>query len=30
MANSQVRDGSDPRLRILAHAIRHEQQGQMR
>jgi hypothetical protein len=24
------RDGSDSRLRMLAHAIRHEQQGEMR
>jgi len=29
MANSQLRDGSDPRLRIMAHAIRHEQQGEI-
>jgi uncharacterized protein (DUF305 family) len=29
MANAQLRDGSDPRLRILAHAIRHEQQGEI-
>lgn len=29
MANSQLRNGSDPRLRIMAHAIRHEQQGEI-
>jgi uncharacterized protein (DUF305 family) len=29
MADSQLRDGSDPRLRIMAHAIRHEQQGEI-
>jgi uncharacterized protein (DUF305 family) len=29
MANSEFRQGSDPRLRILAHAIRHEQQGEI-
>jgi uncharacterized protein (DUF305 family) len=29
MADSQFRDGSDPRLRIMAHAIRHEQQGEI-
>jgi uncharacterized protein (DUF305 family) len=29
MADSQLRSGSDPRLRIMAHAIRHEQQGEV-
>jgi uncharacterized protein (DUF305 family) len=29
MADSQLRHGSDPRLRIMAHAIRHEQQGEI-
>jgi uncharacterized protein (DUF305 family) len=29
MADSQLRDGSDPRLRIMAHAIRHQQQGEI-
>jgi uncharacterized protein (DUF305 family) len=29
MADSQFRRGSDPRLRIMAHAIRHEQQGEI-
>src|SRR3954465_6107128 len=29
MADAQLRDGSDPRLRIMAHAIRHEQQGEI-
>ena len=29
MADSQLRNGSDPRLRIMAHAIRHEQQGEI-
>jgi len=29
MANSEVRDGSDPRLRTMARAIRHEQQGEI-
>jgi uncharacterized protein (DUF305 family) len=29
MADSELRDGSDPRLRIMAHAIRHEQQGEI-
>ena len=29
VADSQLRHGSDPRLRILAHAIRHEQQGEI-
>jgi uncharacterized protein (DUF305 family) len=29
MADSQLRNGSDPRLRIMAHAIRHEQQGEV-
>jgi uncharacterized protein (DUF305 family) len=29
MANSELRHGSDLRLRIMAHAIRHEQQGEM-
>ena len=29
MANSELRRGSDPRLRILAHAIRHAQQGEI-
>jgi uncharacterized protein (DUF305 family) len=29
MADAQLRDGSDLRLRIMAHAIRHEQQGEI-
>ena len=29
MADAQLRDGSDPRLRIMAHAIRHGQQGEI-
>jgi len=29
MADSQLRDGSDPRLRIMAHAIRHAEQGEI-
>jgi Domain of unknown function (DUF305) len=29
MADSELRHGSDPRLRIMAHAIRHEQQGEI-
>ena len=29
MADAQLRGGSDPRLRIMAHAIRHEQQGEI-
>jgi uncharacterized protein (DUF305 family) len=29
MADSELRLGSDPRLRIMAHAIRHEQQGEI-
>jgi uncharacterized protein (DUF305 family) len=29
MADAHLRDGSDPRLRIMAHAIRHEQQGEI-
>jgi uncharacterized protein (DUF305 family) len=29
MADVQLRDGSDPRLAIMAHAIRHEQQGEI-
>jgi uncharacterized protein (DUF305 family) len=29
MAGSQLRDGVDPRLRIMAHAIRHAQQGEI-
>jgi uncharacterized protein (DUF305 family) len=29
MANSELRDGSDIRLRLMAHAIRHEQQGEI-
>jgi uncharacterized protein (DUF305 family) len=29
MADSEFRLGSDPRLRIMAHAIRHEQQGEI-
>jgi uncharacterized protein (DUF305 family) len=29
MAESQLRRDSDPRLRIMAHAIRHEQQGEI-
>jgi uncharacterized protein (DUF305 family) len=29
MADEELRNGSDPRLRIMAHAIRHEQQGEI-
>jgi uncharacterized protein (DUF305 family) len=29
MADDEVKNGSDPRLRIMAHAIRHEQQGEI-
>jgi uncharacterized protein (DUF305 family) len=29
MADSQLRQGSDPRLRMMAHAIRHGQQGEI-
>ena len=29
MADDELRNGSDPRLRIMAHAIRHEQQGEI-
>ena len=29
MADLQLRGGSDPRLKIMAHAIRHEQQGEI-
>ncbi len=29
MADSQLRQGSDPRLRMMAHAVRHEQQGEI-
>jgi uncharacterized protein (DUF305 family) len=29
MANSELHNGSDPRLRIMAHAIRHGQQGEI-
>jgi uncharacterized protein (DUF305 family) len=29
MADAQLRDGSDLRLRVMAHAIRHEQQGEI-
>lgn len=29
MADSQLRDGSDLRLRVMAHVIRHEQQGEI-
>jgi uncharacterized protein (DUF305 family) len=29
MADLQLRYGSDPRLRVMAHAIRHEQQGEI-
>jgi uncharacterized protein (DUF305 family) len=29
MADAQLRAGSDPRLRIMAQAIRHEQQGEI-
>jgi DUF305 family protein family protein len=29
MADDELRDGSDPRLRVMAHAIRHEQQGEI-
>jgi hypothetical protein len=28
-ADPELRHGSDPRLRIMAHAIRHEQQGEI-
>ena len=29
MADDELRNGSDPRLRAMAHAIRHEQQGEI-
>jgi uncharacterized protein (DUF305 family) len=29
MADEELRNGTDPRLRIMAHAIRHEQQGEI-
>lgn len=29
MADHELRSGSDPRLRVMAHAIRHEQQGEI-
>jgi uncharacterized protein (DUF305 family) len=29
MADDELRDGSDPRLRVMAHAIRYEQQGEI-
>lgn len=29
MADDEFRDGSDPRLRAMAHAIRHAQQGEI-
>jgi uncharacterized protein (DUF305 family) len=29
MADDEVRNGSDPRLRVMAHAIRHEQQSEI-
>jgi uncharacterized protein (DUF305 family) len=29
MADAQLRNGSDPRLRFMSHAIRHEQQGEI-
>ena len=29
MADSELRGRSDPRLRLMAHAIRHEQQGEI-
>jgi uncharacterized protein (DUF305 family) len=29
MADDELRNGSDPRLRVMAHAIRHEQQGEI-
>jgi Domain of unknown function (DUF305) len=29
MADSEIRHGSDPRLRIMARAMRHEQQGEI-
>jgi uncharacterized protein (DUF305 family) len=29
MADDEFRNGRDPRLRAMAHAIRHEQQGQI-
>jgi uncharacterized protein (DUF305 family) len=29
MADEEFRNGIDPRLRVMAHAIRHEQQGEI-
>ena len=29
MADDELRNGSDPRLRVMAQAIRHEQQGEI-
>jgi len=29
MPDDELRNGSDPRLRVVAHAIRHEQQGEI-
>jgi hypothetical protein len=29
MADQEWHSGGDPRLRIMAHAIRHEQQGEI-
>jgi hypothetical protein len=29
MADDEIRNGSDPRLRVMAQAIRHEQQGEI-
>ena len=29
MAEDELRGGNDPRLRVMAHAIRHEQQGEI-
>jgi uncharacterized protein (DUF305 family) len=29
MADSELRQGADPRMRIMAHSIRHEQQGEI-
>lgn len=29
MADWELRHGTDPRLRLMAHAIRHEQQGEI-
>jgi len=29
MADAELRSSGDPRLRLMAHAIRHEQQGEI-